>query len=63
MKNKPIIDSRLLSQKEAAAYLGISYWKLRDLVACGKIIHLQIGRRILIDRQDLDDLIERAKMR
>lgn len=62
MKNREI-DSRLLSQKEAAAYLGISYWKLRDLVASGKIIHLQIGRRILLDVQDLEDFIERAKNR
>ena len=63
MKSKPIIDSRLLSVKDAAAYLGISHWKLRSLIADEKIIHVQIGRRILIDRQDLDEMIEEAKMR
>jgi len=37
---------------EAAAYLGISYWTLRDLTFRGEVPHVKIGRRILVDRLD-----------
>jgi excisionase family DNA binding protein len=59
---------RLLSLRDAAAYLGLSYWTLRDLVNAGTIkpVRLPLGagrdlRRILLDRRDLDDLVERSK--
>ncbi len=52
---------RLVSQKEAAQYLGISYWMLRDLNFQGQIPYLKIGRRILIDLKDLEDYIQRGK--
>jgi hypothetical protein len=55
----------------AAAYLGCSYWTLRDLVLAGHIPTIRIPsprardgrvmRRILIDSRDLDRLIERWK--
>jgi excisionase family DNA binding protein len=54
---------RLLSQQEAAAYLGISYWTLRDLTFRGEVPHVKIGRRILIDRLDLDAYLEQSKTR
>ena len=54
---------RLLSQQEAAAYLGISYWTLRDLTFRGEVPHVKIGRRILVDRLDLDTYLERVKIR
>jgi excisionase family DNA binding protein len=52
---------RLLSQKEEAAYLGISYWTLRDLVFRGDLPCVRINRRLLLDRQDLDAFLERTK--
>jgi excisionase family DNA binding protein len=59
---------RLLSLKDAAAYLGLSYWTLRDLVNAGTLraVKLPLGagrdlRRILLDRRDLDALVERSK--
>ncbi len=54
---------RLLSQQEAAAYLGISYWTLRDLTFRGEVPHVKIGRRILVDRLDLDAYLDRVKIR
>jgi len=54
---------RLLSQREAATYLGVSYWTLRDLTFRGDLPYLRIKRRILIDRADLDTYIGRAKTR
>ena len=72
---------RLLDLHQAAAYVGLSYWTLRDYVhdglipavrlpcarrrAKGGIIVRRAGdtsaRRILVDRADLDRLIEDSK--
>lgn len=54
---------RLLSQREAAIYLGISYWTLRDLTFRGEIPHVKIRRRILVDRLDLEAYLDRMKVR
>ena len=56
------LPPRLLSQREAATYLGVSYWTLRDLNFSGAVPYLRIKRRILIDRADLDSYIGRAKI-
>ena len=57
--------------RTTAAYLGCSYWTLRDLVVSGHVPAVRIPsprandgramRRILIDTRDLDTLIERWK--
>ena len=62
---------RLMDLHTAAAYLGCSYWTLRDLVLGGHVPAVRIPsprahdgramRRILIDSRDLDRLIERWK--
>lgn len=63
---------RLLSLRQAAAYLGCSFWTTRDYVLQGLIpvVHMPpLGaragyrqqttlRRVLIDRADLDAFIE-----
>ena len=55
-------ERRLLSQQEAASYLGISYWTIRDLVFRREIPHMKIGRRILVDQIDLDAYVDRSKI-
>jgi excisionase family DNA binding protein len=59
---------RLLGLRDAADYLGLSYWTVRDLVAAGTIqpVRLPLAggrdlRRILLDRRDLDALVDRSK--
>jgi hypothetical protein len=59
---------RLLDLKASGAYLGVSYWTMRDLVSGGVIPCVKIPclggrdlRRILIDRRDLDAFIDRNK--
>jgi hypothetical protein len=62
---------RLMDLRTAAAYLGRSYWTLRDLALNGHVPIVRIPsprahdgralRRILIDSRDLDLLIERWK--
>lgn len=61
MKAENTLTPRLLSQREAASYLGVSYWTLRDLTFRGDLPYIRIKRRILIDRADLDSYIGRAK--
>jgi hypothetical protein len=63
--------ARLLDLKSAGAYLGVSYWTMRDLVFGGIIPSVKIPspragdgraiRRILVDRRDLDAFIEKNK--
>jgi hypothetical protein len=66
---------RLLTLKQAAVYLGVSYWSVRDYIAAGLIPKVSMPalraregarqkaslRRVLIDREDLDRLIEARK--
>jgi hypothetical protein len=62
---------RLLDLKAAGAYLGVSYWTMRDLVFGGVIPSVKIPcpragdgrpiRRILVDRRGLDGFIEKNK--
>lgn len=62
MKAPNTLEPRLLSQQAAAAYLGISYWTIRDLVFRRDIPFVKIGRRILVDRVDLDAYLNRSKI-
>jgi excisionase family DNA binding protein len=52
---------RLLTLKDAAAYLGVSVWTVRDLVSKGKLPVVRLTRRLHFDRQDLDHMIDIAK--
>jgi excisionase family DNA binding protein len=63
-------SGRLLSVEAAAVYLGVSPWTIRDLLHAGTLarVRLPLGgerdlRRILVDRLELDALIERSKER
>ena len=69
------ITPRLLNMRQAAAYLGCSFWTARDYVLQGLIPVVdmpplraregdrqrQTLRRVLIDRADLDTFIESHK--
>jgi excisionase family DNA binding protein len=52
---------RLLTLEEAAAYLALSTWTVRDLVWKGRLPVVRLTRRLHFDRHDLDRLIEHAK--
>lgn len=71
---------RLLSVEQAAAYLNVSFWTLREFINAGSIPTVRLPRprtarmlkrgpvsdtvrRLLIDRADLDALVERWKER
>ena len=63
---------RLLNDREGSAYLGVSRSQFRELVVSGAIPRVRVPsgdcdgrplRRLLVDRGDLDKLIERWKVR
>lgn len=47
----------IMDVKEAAKYLKISEWKLRELCKRGEIPHFRVDRRILFRRNSLDGWI------
>jgi predicted DNA-binding transcriptional regulator AlpA len=60
-----ILTPRLLTAKQAGAYLGFkSAWPIRELAWKGELPIVQLGkRRIGFDVRDLDEFIESRKTR
>ena len=73
----PVERPRLLNMRQAAAYLGCSFWTARDYILQGLIPIVNLPplrhregdrarkalRRVLVDRQDLDAFIDARKRR
>lgn len=57
------MERETITAREAAEYLGISYWKLLQLVKAGEIPHIRFPGRILFRRKSLDDWMEEQEMR
>jgi excisionase family DNA binding protein len=59
------VEPRVLKTNDAAAYLGISAWKLRNLVQSGEISYIAGDGTSpwLFDKQELDQWIETRKQR
>jgi hypothetical protein len=71
------VRPRLLNMRQAAAYLGCSFWTARDYILQGLIPVVELPalrpregdrarktlRRVLVDRADLDAFIESRKRR
>jgi excisionase family DNA binding protein len=63
MNDCTVITPRILKTRDAARYLGVSAWKLRNLVQGGEIPCI-LGDGTspwLFDIRDLDNWIERNK--
>ena len=54
---------RLLPLKQAAEYLGLSVWAMRERIWAGQIPVVQFprGRKQYIDRRDIDAFIQDNK--
>ena len=55
------IQRTTLTAKEAAEYLGISYWLITQLVKRKEIPCSRVGKRILFRKEDLDIYISKKK--
>ena len=53
----------LLSLKEAARLLGVSFWTVRRFIQRGKLIPVTIGRRILLEQSTIQQFIESHRTR
>ncbi len=77
MPQSESIAPRLLNMRQAAEYLGCSFWTARDYIlagphTCGRVAAFATARgerprttlrRVLVDRADLDTFIEARKRR
>lgn len=68
----PATLPRLISMKEAASYLGVSFWTVREWVLGGHLPSVRLPplrrregeaqreclRRVLIDREQIDAFVE-----
>jgi excisionase family DNA binding protein len=57
------LKKRLYSIAETAEYLGRSVWSVRELIWNGKLPCVKVGRRIHLDILDLDQWIDRNKVK
>jgi excisionase family DNA binding protein len=57
------IIKRLFSIPEAGYYLGRTVWAVREMIYAGKLPYIRDGRRMLLDRVDLDSWIENNRQR
>jgi excisionase family DNA binding protein len=56
------IQPRLVGVVAASRYLGSSVWQVRQLIRERSIPFCRIGRRLLLDRADLDAFIAAQKV-
>ena len=61
-ESEPVTAGRslVLSVGEAATLLGISRAHAYELVARGELAHIRLGRRVVVPRRAIDELIENA---
>ena len=57
----PVIQPALLSVKQAAVYLGRSEQSIQHLIFQKELPVVRVGRRVHLDRRDLDAFIEKNK--
>lgn len=51
-------NPRLLSIRDAATYMACSEWVMRSLIDKGELPHLKVGKKLRVDRGDLDTFID-----
>jgi excisionase family DNA binding protein len=47
----------LLSLREAARLLGISFWSVRRLIRDGRLCPVRVGKRVLLEQSTLERFI------
>jgi excisionase family DNA binding protein len=57
----PPLQQLLIGIREAAAAIGLSPWTVRQYIRDGKIKAVRIGRRVLVEPSELENLIAAAR--
>lgn len=55
------IERSTLLAKEAAEYLGISYWLILELAKQKKIPHTRAGKRVIFRKESLDKWMDQQE--
>jgi excisionase family DNA binding protein len=55
------VRPRLFTVEDAALYLGRTKKAVQHMIASGKLATVKGDRRVFLDREDLDEWIERGK--
>ncbi len=58
----PVTERRWLQYREAGELLGVSGETIRMMCRRGKLPYTTIGKRVFIDRTDLEDTLEKNKV-
>jgi excisionase family DNA binding protein len=61
LNGAPRVQPALLSVKDAAIYLGRSEQSIQHLIFSHELPVVRVGRRVHLDRRDLDAWIEKNK--
>jgi excisionase family DNA binding protein len=61
--NQVAQSSNLFRVEEAADMLRISHWTLRDWCKAGKVAHHRIGRKLMIQRGEIDKIISESQIK
>lgn len=56
-------NKRLLTLKECVEVYGISLWFWRSRIWDGSIPHLRAGRKLVLDRIDIENFLQKQKVR
>ena len=55
------VKSATLNAKQAANYIGVSYWTLLSLARKGLIKHFRGGKKLLFRQKSLDEWMEQSE--
>lgn len=58
---RPRDEQRLFDLHEAARFLNVSPWTVRDLIWRGDLHSVRVGRLVRVDRRDLETFIARNR--
>lgn len=53
----------LLSLRDAARVLGVSFWTVRRLIKTGSLTAVQIGRRVLLEQAAIEQFVAASRLR
>ncbi len=54
-------DKRMYSIKEMVSEIGATEWYWRSQIWDGRLPYVKVGRKMFIDRQDIESFIQRNK--
>lgn len=63
LKKKTSTLKRLLSIKDLVAVMGATEWFWRSQIWDGQLQYVQVGKKIFVDREDVESFIQRNKHR